>query len=523
MATAKVMDIISRLPGCAGQAADAISAYTQVKMEGAPTVFFFFKVRMNVQIFGYDYHDTNGQNLEPVWRSGRSCRAKSVRSSFGDTIMGKAIRESSVKYGWKKFLIGSTHSLIEKWDILVCVCGRCKTDWKETEHKSELENTHERRWFGRTDIIPWSGSFGLYSTRMSDKQRSCRQKPKYVRIQDFCWDTMEKLSVSGKLNANISTLTHDVKSHANKCVESPYELANKTTQPLHKSRNTIPWRPSIRRRRRNGICWRIVRSLLRDCSEMSFLARIGRPDILWSVNKLARAVTEWTKAWQTVCAFDLLHSSHMWIQTLLSRDKYRATMHNRIVSRFWFCGDFEDSKSTSDGLLCIFGSRTLVSTSWMCKKQTSVSHSSTEAEYRFTHGRNSALNLWDLVIEVFHSSSNQNNKSKGQESQGNLSRNTTLHMKKQNPTKHDNLNLNNVDHVSSNVRSFRFGAVLYVFDDNEAVIKMIIKGRSPTMRHVSRFHRVALDWLFDRINLDPKIPIRNIRHHTSTRRPKDQM
>ena len=33
---------------------------------------------------------------------------------------------------------------------------------------------------------------------------------------------------------------------------------------------------------------------------------------------------------------------------------------------------------------------------------------------------------------------------------------------------------------------------------------MIIKGRSPTMRHVSRTHRVALDWLFDRINLDSK-------------------
>ena len=33
---AKVMDIISRLPGCAGQAADAVSAYTQVKMEDAP-------------------------------------------------------------------------------------------------------------------------------------------------------------------------------------------------------------------------------------------------------------------------------------------------------------------------------------------------------------------------------------------------------------------------------------------------------------------------------------------------------
>ena len=59
--------------------------------------------------------------------------------------------------------------------------------------------------------------------------------------------------------------------------------------------------------------------------------------------------------------------------------------------------------------------------------------------------------------------------------------------------------------VPSNGKFSRLGAMLYVFDDNEAVIKMIIKGRCPTMRHVSRTHRVALDWLFDRINLDPKI------------------
>ena len=36
MTAAKIMDIFSRLPGCAGQAADAVSAYTQVKMEDAP-------------------------------------------------------------------------------------------------------------------------------------------------------------------------------------------------------------------------------------------------------------------------------------------------------------------------------------------------------------------------------------------------------------------------------------------------------------------------------------------------------
>ena len=34
---AQVMDVISRLPGCAGRAAGAVSAYTQIKVEDAPS------------------------------------------------------------------------------------------------------------------------------------------------------------------------------------------------------------------------------------------------------------------------------------------------------------------------------------------------------------------------------------------------------------------------------------------------------------------------------------------------------
>ena len=71
--------------------------------------------------------------------------------------------------------------------------------------------------------------------------------------------------------------------------------------------------------------------------------------------------------------------------------------------------------------------------------------------------------------------------------------------------------LDNVDFIPSNVNSsYQEALLLYVFEDNEAVIKMIMKERSPTMRHVSRTHRVALDWLFDRINLDSKIQIKYI-------------
>ena len=57
-----------------------------------------------------------------------------------------------------------------------------------------------------------------------------------------------------------------------------------------------------------------------------------------------------------------------------------------------FARDLEDSKSTSGGILRIFGSHTFVPISWMFKKQTSVSHRTTEAEINslhavFTHGR----------------------------------------------------------------------------------------------------------------------------------------
>ena len=74
-----------------------------------------------------------------------------------------------------------------------------------------------------------------------------------------------------------------------------------------------------------------------------------------------------------------------------------------------FAGDLEDSKSTSGGILCIFGSRTFVPTSWKCKIQSAVSHSSTESEVisldaGFRKDGVPALENWDLVIEVLHSS-----------------------------------------------------------------------------------------------------------------------
>ena len=73
----------------------------------------------------------------------------------------------------------------------------------------------------------------------------------------------------------------------------------------------------------------------------------------------------------------------------------------------WDCfkTHLEDSKSTSGGTLCVFGSHTFVPISGMCKKQTAVSHSSTESEIiSLDTGLRMdglpALELWDLIVSV---------------------------------------------------------------------------------------------------------------------------
>ena len=170
----------------------------------------------------------------------------------------------------------------------------------------------------------------------------------------------------------------------------------------------------------------------------------------------------------------------------------------------------------------------------MCKKQTSVSHRSTEGELKSLKAvlrmdGIPALDLWDLVLEVFHSSQIQSKKNKGQ-TRGNMLCDTTSNKRTQNQTtsqtKNNNIELSNVDcvlaeaiffcamlltfigHVPSSVTHSGSNAMFYVLE--EAVIKIIIKGRSRTMRHASITHRVTPDRLFDIINLDPLTQIQYI-------------
>ena len=143
-----------------------------------------------------------------------------------------------------------------------------------------------------------------------------------------------------------------------------------------------------------------------------------------------------------------------------------------------FAGDLEDSKSTSGGTLCVFGSHTFVPISWMCKKQTAVSHSSTESEIiSLDTGLRLdvllALELWDLIVSVLGNTIQTPDRS-GQP--------VLKDDKDHGPNKRFQGMINvlkNIGCIPSNVHFSHQEALLYVFEDNEAVIKMIIKEGVP--------------------------------------------
>ena len=98
----------------------------------------------------------------------------------------------------------------------------------------------------------------------------------------------EKLPYSE--NFRISSWSYDMEGHAKKCVERFCELANKTTQQLKVST------PCIDDHHFEEEELNSVGELSQVCSQIVlkclYLARIGRPDILWPVNKLARSITK---------------------------------------------------------------------------------------------------------------------------------------------------------------------------------------------------------------------------------------
>ena len=183
-----------------------------------------------------------------------------------------------------------------------------------------------------------------------------------------------------------------------------------------------------------------------------------------------------------------MHQTQDWAQLCFVGDKPSACWL-ALFSDASFAGDLRDSKSTTGGSVCLVGPTTFVPLSWICKKQGAVSHSSTEAEIialdtmMWLEGL-PYLNLWSQLMDSYT----------GRDpARSERSSDTKPSAYK----KYDAISLEYCDWVPPSLPPLSpYGAKLYFVEDNDAVIKMVIKGRSANMKHVARTHLCNLDWLF---------------------------
>ena len=151
MTAAKVTNIISRLPGCAGQAADAVSAYTQVKMEDAPSMLKIPKSECPDIWILLPKHTWSIME-DPVVPLERNLYGHPQAGLLWERQFEKVLLETRLGISSK---LGMLIRQPRKKGLFVSVfVDDKKLGWKETEHRPNVESTYERSRFGRTNILP---------------------------------------------------------------------------------------------------------------------------------------------------------------------------------------------------------------------------------------------------------------------------------------------------------------------------------------------------------------------------------
>ena len=225
MTAAKIMDIISRLPGCDGQAADAVSAYTQVKMEDAQKLLKIPK-----------------SECPDIWiRLPRHKMAKIMvvpleRNLYGHPSAGllweRQFEKILLKHGWEK---------IPNWECLFV-----------HREKGLFLSVYvdDKNWLERNKILIRCGKYSTKKSILGEPTSfldhvylGCTQRKCEISkdIMDNYRTMFESRISAGRLeklpfpqNIRISSWSYDMAGHAKKCVERYCELANNTTQQLYK-------------------------------------------------------------------------------------------------------------------------------------------------------------------------------------------------------------------------------------------------------------------------------------------------
>ena len=413
MTAAKIMDKITRL--CWTSSWCSIGLYSST-IGGCSQSAENSKVRMSRSM---DTSSTTqmAKIISKHWRSRCTSCMKFIWLSVSRGCQGKDnFEEALLELGWEK---------IPSWECMfghrtqtrimsVSTCG-----WHQNGWKAEYGFPCGRNWwkggYWRIQIISWPWRVGMYSAWLQTEWNNWSEWES-VWITYFCWWNRK---ITGNIsNKNSSVVLRHGRTCSWMCRAVLWTGKQESAAILQKISS-----PCVDDRQFKQEDLESVGELSEVCSHIVlkclYLARIGRPDTLWSVNKLARSVTKWTQACDRRLARLISYIHHT--------NDFRQYCHVGNTAQHCrmglsqdsdFAGDIEDSKSTSGGVLCIFGSGTFVPGSWMCKKPSAVSHSSTESEIiSLDAGLRldgiPALDLWDLIVAVLHGNTYQSNQERG--------------------------------------------------------------------------------------------------------------
>ena len=331
------------------------------------------------------------------------------------------------------------------------------------------------------------------------KENANRKRTKNARILYFCQEQRKNYRDGKKPHAQTVAWSYDVEGHAQKCVERCCELAYKKVEQLHKVSHPCLDVHQFKKEELDSVGG-LSAVFSQFCLESLFLARIGRPDILWSVNNLARSVSKWTEAcdqrlarliscvhhtndYRQYLMWETRHSiaDWVWFKTLTLLEILRIQSQPHEVSCVFLEAErlFQSAGCARNERQFLIAPQNLKSFLWML-------------DYVWMGYR---LLTYGTLIEVLRTT--KDNIQPGHTSSGKLEQTQPNHTghketwavfdsktKTQHVTRKQKVD-RLTDHVPTNTRSSQGESQLYIFVDNEAVIKMRIKGRSPTVMHVS--------------------------------------
>ena len=227
MTAAKIMDIISRLPGCDGQAADAVSAYTQLKMEDAHKLLKIPKSECPDIWIRLPRH-----KWPKSWSSMEDPVVPLERNLYGGLLWERQFEKILLKQGWEKvpgwnclFVHREEEFFLSVYADDIKLAGKkhnIDPMWKVLNKEVDLGE-------------PTSFLDHVY---LGCTQRQCEVSQNIVDNYRTMFESRISAGGTEKLpfsqNTRISSWSYDMVGHAKKCVERYCELANKTTQQLYK-------------------------------------------------------------------------------------------------------------------------------------------------------------------------------------------------------------------------------------------------------------------------------------------------